>query len=531
MKTQNNEPEKLRLIAYVRKSTDEKGKQIRSIKDQKIEIREFLKLHEDVELIDIIEEKKSARFPGRSVFNKMLERIKACEADGILAWHPDRLARNSVDAGLILYMLDMGVIKDLKFVSWRFENTPQGKQELGNAFVESKHMTDKLSVDVMRGIHLKLKEGGWPNLAPPGYKNNKYRKTIYLDKKRASFIKKTYELYATDRYSFRQIRKIMGTLGLKTRKGTMLSVSQYQFILQNPFYHGVMKLSGQLYEGKHQPIISKKLFDKVQKIIEHRSTWKNRKKLKHFVYRGLLRCGECGYAITAMKKTKKSGKQYTYYLCTRNSPHQVCTQRQYTREENVSAQIKEAIQKVSLPDSWTNWMIKELKKEKEGVVKESLVFTQKVNADMSKIDQKIERLTDALAEETLTSEEFLTTKNKLVNQKQLLKGKLIAFEEKGYNWFEPAMKFIKSLKQREISRLQGNDEQARDFLQKIALNPCLTDNKLSLEYKSPFKILAETEPERSEGEVVEGKFKKTSMLCSVWDFTRTFFQENPDTEF
>ena len=115
-----------KYFIYARKSTDEENKQVRSIEDQLIELKDFSQ-KEKLEVVDVLVEKQSAKIPGRPVFNQMLEKIKDNEADGIIAWHPDRLARNSVDGGQIIYLLDQNILQFLKFPTFWFENTTQGK--------------------------------------------------------------------------------------------------------------------------------------------------------------------------------------------------------------------------------------------------------------------------------------------------------------------------------------------------------------------------------------------------------------------
>jgi DNA invertase Pin-like site-specific DNA recombinase len=115
------------------------------------ELREYA-AREQIAIIAELIEKQSAKIPGRPIFNEMLARIEAGEADGILAWHPDRLARNSVDGGRIIYMLDTNKIKTLKFPRSWFENTPQGKLMLHNDFGFSKYYVDSLSENTKRGL-------------------------------------------------------------------------------------------------------------------------------------------------------------------------------------------------------------------------------------------------------------------------------------------------------------------------------------------------------------------------------------------
>src|SRR3990167_665050 len=118
----------VKYIAYCRKSTDEPDRQILSIEAQVAELQEFAD-KENLKIISFITESKTAKEPGREKFTEVLEMIESGGAAGIISWHPDRLARNSVDGGKLL---------DLKFPSFWFENTPQGKFMLGMAFNQSK---------------------------------------------------------------------------------------------------------------------------------------------------------------------------------------------------------------------------------------------------------------------------------------------------------------------------------------------------------------------------------------------------------
>ena len=148
MTNENNQTKK--FFIYARKSTDSEDRQIRSIADQLAELRELAK-KENIDVVDTLVEKQTAKKPGRPVFAEMLKRIEAGEATGILAWHPDRLARNSIDGGQIIYLVDTGVIKELKFPTFWFDPTPQGKFMLSIAFGQSKYYIDNLS-EFFQGI-------------------------------------------------------------------------------------------------------------------------------------------------------------------------------------------------------------------------------------------------------------------------------------------------------------------------------------------------------------------------------------------
>ncbi len=121
---------------------EDEDRQVLSIGSQRTEIDRAFVAMLDIEIVEIFEESRSARFPGRPIFNEMIRRIEKREAEGIIAWHPDRLARNSVDGGQLIYMLDIGIMKDLKFPTYTFENTPQGKFMLAIMFTNSKYYSE-----------------------------------------------------------------------------------------------------------------------------------------------------------------------------------------------------------------------------------------------------------------------------------------------------------------------------------------------------------------------------------------------------
>lgn len=152
---------------YVRKSTDVEDKQILSVEAQIVELRKYA-ADNNMQIAGVIVEKQSAKKPGRKKFNAMMKDIEAGKANGILSWHPDRLARNSVDGGHIIYLLDQSRLVALKFPTFWFENTSQGKFMLSMAFSQSKYYVDNLSENTKRGLRQKVRRGEYPSNAPFG---------------------------------------------------------------------------------------------------------------------------------------------------------------------------------------------------------------------------------------------------------------------------------------------------------------------------------------------------------------------------
>ena len=475
----------MKYFIYCRKSTDSEERQVLSIEAQLAELKEFA-AKEKLEIVASLCEAQTAKEPGRKIFGEMLDRICAGEASGILAWHPDRLARNSIDGGKIVYLLDTGKIKDLKFPTFWFENTPQGKFMLSIAFGQSKYYVDNLSENIKRGHRQKLRKGIWPGFAPLGYLNNHKTKEIDLDKEKALFIRKAFELYSTGEYTLKALAKVLDQAGLRSYKGNVLSVSCVQRLLQNPIYYGVFSFNGEIYDGTHEPIISKKLFDSVQQVMNNRGK-KKRKRKHEFAFSGLMRCGNCGCMITAEKQ-----KGHNYYRCTKKK--QKCDEK-YLREEALLEQMKSFIQKVSLPDDWAENMLAELDKEKEQAKKDGENFVQNLKNHKAEIEQKIEKLLDLyIAGGALTLEEYQAKKQKLLNEKLDIEQKLRDFEQMGNNWLEPMRKMIFEAKQAKILLSQGDNQQTLTFLKNVGSNFILKGKKLNFCLKLGWRALAEGEP-------------------------------------
>ncbi len=309
-----------KYLIYARKSSESEERQMLSIESQLNELKDIAK-KSNLKIIDIITESKSAKEPGRKLFNQMIERIQNNEANSLLVWNPDRLSRNSVDAGYLIHLLDKGILKEIKTQYQAFTNTPNDKFLLQILWGQAKLENDNKGINVIRGMKTKAEKGWYPFPALNGYLNTpelqKGFKIIIKDPKRFHMIRKLWDLMLTGIYTVPQALKILNEeWGYRDRHGKPVSRSCLYILLSNPFYYGYFNYKGKLYQGKHEPMITKEEFDKVQKLI-HRPNVPHPHK-HSFLYKDLLSCGTCNFSITAYKKTKiykrtNRVKDYTYY--------------------------------------------------------------------------------------------------------------------------------------------------------------------------------------------------------------------------
>ena len=476
----------MKYILYARKSTEDDDRQILSVEAQVFELKEFA-AKEKLEIVASFQEAKTAKEPGRFKFAEMLSIIEKGRADGILSWNPDRLARNSVDGGKIIHMIDRGLIKALKFPTFWFEPTPQGLFMLQIAFGQSKYYVDSLRENVTRGMRQKVRNGVWPSKAPLGYLNNPKTRGIDIDQEKAPKVRKIFELYSTRNYNLRELTEWCKRVNLKSNLGNDISIGKVHEFLQNVFYIGLMKYKSEIHEATHEPLISKKLFDKVQEIMREKG--KPQKVKKHdFAFLGLMKC-PCYAAITAEKKTKPSGKEYIYYRCTKKKGP--CQEKHFLRQEELYEQIKSFLKKVSLSNHDTEKVLAELEKEELQAKEQAKTTVQNLKTELTMIEQKLEKLLDIYLAETITAEEYASRKEKLLKQKVDLRGQIQDFEQKGLSWLEPAREFVLSLNQ--VTKLLENEKKTEmtTFLKNIGSDCILKNRQLIFSPKKPYDLVAE----------------------------------------
>jgi site-specific DNA recombinase len=395
-------------------------------------------------------------------------------------WHPDRLARNSMDGGRIIYLVDTGAIRELRFPTFRFDPTAQGKFMLSIAFSQSKYYVDNLSENIKRGIRQKLRNGIWPQWAPLGYLNDRANRCIVVDERKAPLVRKAFEMYATGNYPLADVRKAVNALGLTGRRELTLAIRNYHEMLKNPVYIGMIRFGGELHEGKHEPIITKRLFDQVQAVMRNRSKPKS-SGLKPYRYRGFFRCGECGCFITTERQ-----KGNNYLRCTkRKGP---CTQR-YVREDSMDHQVLAAVRTVVVPAEWTERMHAAIAAETTEQREATEATKSRLAGELAQCEARLDALLDLRLSNEISHEEYAPKKANLLRRKTELREELARMGSKSVRRFEPLTEFVNELNRAVFLTKRENFEGCREFLKKHGSNFQMTDGRLSLVFKNPWKLV------------------------------------------
>lgn len=490
---------------YRRKSTDEKDRQVLSLESQNEEIK---KMFPNLKTIKMPDESISAFEPyKRPTFRNMVDRIKKGEIQGIVAWHPDRLSRNPMEAAEIIYLLDKGLLKDLKFCNYTFENSPEGKMFLQFTLSQSKYSSDKLSKDVKRGMHNKAL-GGWrPGLAPLGYKNSKTNvkgeQVIHKDEQRFNLVKQAWQMMLTGNYTVPQIFRVANEEWKLTQPATgkrierKLQLSKLYKVFTTPFYYGYYQWNGEWIKGNHDPMITEEEYDRVQFLMGRDG--RPRPKTHLFAYTGLMRCGSCNAMITAEEKWKhqKNGNvhHYIYYHCTKRM-NPKCTEKAIELKE-FEKQIDEAISQITIPEKFRTWAIKHLHEVNQNEAKANEDSIESKNRRYERIIRQIDNLILTYASpnnathEIMTEDEYMKLKNALLEEKRRIESELKSFGVEMEEWVELSEKTFNFARYSRIWFAKGDLDTKRAIFACLGSHLVLKDKKVQITLKKPFQLMVE----------------------------------------
>ncbi len=326
-------------VAYLRVSTerqmhtsadiDADGNSIATQREATISRAQKLKVN-IVE--EFVEPGQSAQtIANRPVFREMLQYIEEHPEVGyVLIYMRSRVFRNATDAAITKRAL---LEKGVRLVS--------AKEEFGVGYMADamEMITDIMNEvqvrqsgeDIKVKLRHKAENGGTVGRAKLGYLNvrktfdGRLVNTIDVDPERAHFIQWAFTAYASGNYTIAKLGSALAEQGLTTRataRWTEKAVSDSQIaqILHDPYYTGVIRYKGRLFPGRHDPLISKELFLKVQDVLAERAQRGQRDVVHHHYLKGLMRCERCrakgvDSRMIYIEAKGGNGETYEYFLC------------------------------------------------------------------------------------------------------------------------------------------------------------------------------------------------------------------------
>ncbi|KKP79801.1 MAG: Resolvase [Candidatus Moranbacteria bacterium GW2011_GWF2_35_39] len=485
----------MKAIILARVSTEEQKEAGNSLPAQLVRLKNYCK-QKEFPVVEIFSFDESAYKTKRDEFDKILNYLKSHpkEKFAVCFDKVDRFSRNVFDKRVAtLYELAMEDKIELHFVSDNLVITPNisaaEKFHFGINLGLAKYYSDAISDNVKRAYEQKLRNGEWIGKSYLGYKNitlSDNKKDIVPDKERDFLIKKTFELYASGKYSMKKLMKEMNARGLTNRpSGVPIVTSQIETILKNPFYYGVMRVKGKLYPHKYEPLISKYLFDKVQSVIEGYNKQNFKRTNNPYIFRGMIKCKECGCLITPEIKKGK----YIYYHCTNYSGN--CENVTWIREEDLIEQTASSLKGLKLiPEA-----LEVLKRDLRVIHDAEQSYCEK---NIATLERKLKRIRDSYRiayEDRLDGRITTDIFDKMMNEWKVKEQDLLLqiddHSKANQNFFVTSSKILDISQKAYELFISSEPEEKTQLLNFIHQNFFLEGKKLLFEAKIPFTGILE----------------------------------------
>ena len=553
-----------KYFAYCRKSSEDSQRQIASIGDQ-INSLTTVAERESITLVkQPFTEERSAKDPGRPVFNDMLRRIEAGEANALLCWDIDRLSRNPIDNGRLQWMLQKNVIKVIKTPGRSYYPEDAGLL----MSIEGGRATDyvmRLSKNVKRGLDSRAAKGWRPGPAPIGYlnKGDKGDKTVFVDEKTFEIVRKMWDLFLTGTYQVSSILDIANNKwGLRTTVrrrlgGKPLSRSQLYKIFVDPFYYGYFWWNNtetgvrELMKGKHTPMITEKEYMRAQILLGRKG--KQQPQTRQFYATGIIRCGECNGSVTAEEKhqlicTKCKNKfgyenktacprchtdisemknpsilHYTYFHCTKKIKKD-CSQGSI-RLETLEEQFNEILSGLTFDKEYLDLALEYLNDKQNGSASEERRIRDSLQAAYGNVQTRIANLSREYMSPQNSNHEIYNQDEYVAQKKLLMKERKDVESELN----EVKTKFDQSIEATErtfnfcaFAKYHFNNakdiQKKRDIFCTIGSNLTLTDRKLNIERLHPYLL-------------IENELKAQKVLIGLLEPTKRGYTERQKEAF
>ena len=473
----------MKAVLIARVSTAEQKEAGNSLPAQVARLERYCQSR-NFEIVKICSFDESAYTNQRDEFDRIIDFILAHkEKIAVCCDKVDRLSRNIFDKRIsTLYDRALRDEIELHFASDGQVITSKisavEKFQFGISLGLAKYYSDAISDNIKRAIEQKLRKGEWVAKAPYGYTNIIIPggKDIVVDEYKSLIVRKVFELYATQAYSMELLcKKLREDYDINWAKGFLDSV------LNNPFYYGKMLCKGQLYPHRYPPIISQTLFEKVQTVKDSFNKKPFKYKGRPYIYRGLLRCGDCGLAITPEKH-----KGHVYYHCTQfKGKHGA----KWLREEAITEQLGNVFKRLSVPKDILNQTIQTLSSLHEAKIEFHNQHYESLTNEQKTLTRMMDNLYLDKLKGRITESEYDKFYQSLRDQATSISAQLNRLQEAEDNYYVTS-KYLLDLANRAYELFIGSEvEEKRQLVKLVLSNLELTDGNIVYEAHKPFDLL------------------------------------------
>ncbi len=487
-----------RYAIYCRKSSESDERQIQSLPDQIHTLTSYIATRGLQIAGEPLQESKSAKIPGRPVFDKLIQMVEEGAVNGIILLNPSRLSRNTVDTGRIIYLMDQGKLLEVVTPYQVFKNNPYDKFMLNLLCTQAKLENDNKSVNVRESLMLKAERGVFPGKARPGYINNHDKpqglRDISAHPIYFPLMRKLFDLALTGNYSIERLGKEAENLGIRsTKNGKPICKSWMHRIMRDPFYTGKFIYCGRLYQGQHPAMLTDEEFNLLQDIVEGRTKGKPHK--HNSALNGMINCGECRYCVTVETHTKhyKNGNSqvFAYYRCTKKNRENKCSQ-PYLSSTKLEGQITNELVQLELVPEFAALAFEALEKVKTTDNNVAVSSHEALQKALEGVTKRINNLVslkispDNSDGTLLSDQEFADRKRVLLIEKEKITKQLEQTAPGNNEWADIAKESFE-FGLLAAQRFENDDpDDKKVIFRTVGSNPILLDQKLQFQLRYLF---------------------------------------------
>ena len=484
-----------RAVIYARVSSKEQEKEGYSIPAQLKLLKDYAAAEGFTvakEYVDV----ETAKQTGRCAFGEMVNWLRVhSDVRAILVEKTDRLYRNLKD-WVTIDELDAEIHFPKEGVVLSRGSRSSEKFMHGIKVLMAKNYIDNLSEEARKGMQEKAEQGIWPTKTPLGYLNvtdPDGRKVIAVDPEVAPIITKLFEWYATGEYPLKEVAKKARAVGLVYKKsGAPVPTSTVHSILRKRLYTGWFEWNGKLYQGKHEPLVSVELWERVQGVMDGRNVSKHRRMTHDFAFSGLIACARCGCSVVGEIKKQK----YIYYHCTgyadkcRGEP--ATCRRKYVREEALEQQFTAMLGQLRFDNKVLEWVHEALHASHAGERREHEEAIARLQAEHGRLGERISAMYVDKLDGKVSGEFFEEMSGNWREEQRRLQRDIERHEEAEQYYMEEGLRILELARNAQGLFERQPAREKRRLLNFVLSNCTWDDGDVVATFRQPFDLLAET---------------------------------------